>query len=91
MIKNVTYSNNFKKSYKKVIAKNKKLKSSFEKKWNLFIIDPEASSLRNHELKGNLKGLKSISIEYNIRLIYKEVSKDTIIIYDIGTHDDVYK
>ncbi len=91
MIKRVIYSNNFKKSYRKVILKNRKFKDSFDKKWNIFINNPEYPSLKNHDLKGNLKGLKSISIKYNMRLIYKEVSKDIIIVYDIGTHDEVYK
>lgn len=60
MIKKVIYSNNFKKSYRKFILKNKKFKESFDKKWNIFIDNPEHPSLKNHYLKENLKGQSNL-------------------------------
>ena len=91
MIKKVLYSNNFKKSFRTKIAKDGKALKDFEKQWEIFINDPHDSRLENHKLKGKLKGYSAISIQYNLRLLYKEIDSETIAVYDIGTHEAVYK
>ena len=91
MIKKVLYSNNFKKSFKSKIAKNRKSLKDFKQKWELFINNPNDPRLKNHRLSGKLKGYNAISIQYNLRLIYKDIDTKTIVAYDIGTHEAVYK
>lgn len=49
--------------------------------------NPLHPSLRLHALKGKLKGLWSISITLNYRIIFKRVANGDIIFISIGKHD----
>lgn len=42
------------------------------------------------ELEGKLKGKRSIRLGEDLRLIFKRTKK-TVVIYDIGTHGQLYK
>ena len=54
--------------------------------------NPFAPELENHELNGNMKGIRSISVKHDLRIIYREES-DHMIVYLIktGKHTQVYK
>ena len=63
----------------------------YEKTLRLLEINPYHPSLRLHKLKGNLKGLFSVSINISYRIsIDFLIQDDQIIPIDIGTHDEVY-
>jgi len=81
---------NFKKAYKKHIAGNKKLAIKTEERLLLFQKDPTNPILKDHRLKGSKNKFRAISITGDIRIIYLQVSKDHIILVDIGTHNQVY-
>ena len=46
--------------------------------------------LKIHTLKGNLNNLYSFSLGGDLRVIFLWISKNHIILYKIGTHNQVY-
>lgn len=80
----------FKKRFKKYISKNPDSLENIINKLAIFVNEPFHPELRNHKLSGNLKELRAICIEYDLRIIYKEIDDSKALLVDIGTHDDVY-
>lgn len=83
------YLARFKKSYAKRIANDKTLKKRFEERYFLFTNNPRNPTLKDHELKGAMTGLRSFSITGDIRVIYF-IEDETAFFFDIGTHNQVY-
>ena len=81
---------NFKKSYKKQIAKNAQFVKKLEERIILFQTDPTNSILRDHKLSGEKNAFRAFSVTGDIRIIYLRISKDHVILLDIGTHSQVY-
>lgn len=54
--------------------------------------NPFDKSLKNHPIKGNMKGLRSISAGYDLRLTFEEFD-DYVVVYflSVGSHSKVYK
>lgn len=52
--------------------------------------DPRSALLRVHPLKGALKGRYSFSLGGNLRVVFFWPTKDRIILYKIGSHNQVY-
>ena len=77
----------FEKKYSKL---SKKMKDAFKKRRNIFIDDPHNSTLNIHPLQGEYKGCFSFNVTENIRVIYKEVKKESYIFIDIGSHSELY-
>lgn len=88
--KPIFYTNRFRRSFKKRIAKNKLLLSRFKCSIELFVRAPKAPSLKDHLLKGTLSGYRAFSVAENTRVVYIETEKEFKFV-DIGTHDQVYK
>lgn len=80
----------FEKSFQSRIASNKKLVRRTEERINLFIINPQNPLLRDHQLTGVKRGLRSFSISGDIRIVYMQVAKDEVMFFDIGSHNQVY-
>lgn len=80
----------FKKSYKKRIAKNSKLASQVAKRIQLFQQNPRSPILHAHRLTGTKKDLYSFSVTGDIRIIYMQISKDETLFLDVGSHNQVY-
>ena len=53
----------------------------------LFRVDPFDVRLKTHKLKGRLKDYWSYSIDYQYRIIFRFIDTQTVLYYDIGTHD----
>jgi addiction module RelE/StbE family toxin len=87
---NLIWDSGFKKRYRKIIKNNDYLKTKFHERLDLFCKDPFDSKLKTHKLSGNLKDLWAISITYDCRLIFSFCSDDTVLLIDIGGHDEVY-
>lgn len=81
---------NFKKSYKKRIAKNPKLVSKTALRIKLFQQNPQNPILGAHRLTGAKKDLCSFSVAGNIRILYFLISIDKAVLLDIGSHNQVY-
>ena len=88
----IVWDKKFKRIYKNWSKKHPELIDSFRNKMELFVNNPFHSSLRTHSLSGVLKGLWSLSITYEYRLIFKFIDKQKkkILLIDIGTHNEVY-
>ncbi|MCK5320899.1 type II toxin-antitoxin system RelE/ParE family toxin [Candidatus Parcubacteria bacterium] len=87
IIKDIEYSTKFVKQLKKL---PRNIINSAKKKEKIFKQNPLHSSLRIHELHGDFKGVWSISINKNYRIIFERVSNGDIVFMSIGNHD-IYK
>lgn len=52
--------------------------------------DPFDKTLRTHKLSGKLKEYWSVSIEYDLRVIFYFEDAETAVFVDLGTHKEVY-
>jgi len=90
--KKVKYEYEFVKNYKKV---SKKIKFAFNKRLLLLLNDPKNPALRNHMLKGNYIGYRSINVTGDWRLIfsvqYDYDGSKIIRCHLLGTHSQLYK
>ena len=87
IIKEIHYSRKFIKELKKL---PKEIVDIAVKKERVFRENPLHPSLRLHELHGKFKGLWSISITSNYRIIFERMKDGNILFISIGKHD-IYK
>lgn len=85
----IEFSSSYRKVFKKLISKNPDIVFLVFNKLLVLSENINHPSLRLHKLKGNLKDFHSISVENNIRIIL-ELKEDSILLINIGTHDEVY-
>jgi len=85
----IQFSSCFKGKYKKLIAKQPKVRALFETALALLMKNFKEPSLKTHKLSGKLKDCWAFYLTYDLRVIF-ERKKDTIILLNIGTHDEVY-
>ncbi|PIP63671.1 type II toxin-antitoxin system mRNA interferase toxin, RelE/StbE family [Candidatus Roizmanbacteria bacterium CG_4_10_14_0_2_um_filter_33_96] len=86
----ILYQNSFKKSYKKRFFNNKRLINIISLRIQQFNINPNDIQLRTHTLSGAKKGLRSLSVTGDIRIIFYYDQNDNAVFIDIGTHNQVY-
>ncbi len=86
----IEFHPNFRKAYKKRIARNKKLKDKTEERIELFRQNPRSPILDDHPLSGSKKGMRSISVTGDIRIIYRKISDNDAIFLNIGSHSQIY-
>lgn len=81
----------FHKDFKKDLQKlQPSMRRKFEKRFLLLMSDSDLRTLKDHALTGNLKGKRAFSVSGDIRVIYRYVDADTILLLRIGTHNQVY-
>jgi len=80
----------FKRIYKNKVKNNEELKKKFWETVSLFSQHPFDPRLRTHKLTGKLKGLWAFSVNYECRVIFSFLNKNTVLLIDIGGHDEVY-
>lgn len=61
-----------------------------ERKHTVFQNNVFQRSLATHKLKGELDGFWSYSINYSYRVMFRFIDPETVLYYDIGTHE-IYK
>lgn len=83
----IQYTPKFRKQYKKL---PKKFQSQFDTRLKLFCIDPTNRQLRIHPLKGAFFGYWSMSVNGDLRALYKMQDSEIIIFALIGTHSELY-
>lgn len=88
--KPVTLSKRFSRNFRKRIAKDNFLLEQYQKCFALFLTNKNFPFLRDHPLKGTLKGYRAFAITGDIRVVYLDM-KDQYLFVDIGTHDQVYR
>jgi addiction module RelE/StbE family toxin len=79
---------NFKKSLRKAPEKVRELTSTALK---LFLTDQYSYTLNNHKLHGLYSDCRSINVNADWRIIYKEVETGTVLLIDINTHSNLYR
>lgn len=84
------WDNKFKRNYKKLTKYDSSLKSLVYTKLEKFSQEPFDPSLKTHKLSGNLNHYWSLSITYDIRIIFRFINKNSVLLIDIGKHDNVY-
>ena len=85
---NVDYTKTFNKQFEKLPLKRQlQAKGAVA----LFLQDGSAPSLRNHALKGEWSGYRSISAGGDFRLHFRVLDQDNILFVAVGTHIQLYK
>jgi addiction module RelE/StbE family toxin len=80
----IRYSPKFRRQYKKL---SKEVKARAEKREVMFRKNPFDPKLKTHKLHGSQAGFMSFSVDYSYRIIFEFADADTVIFYEIGTHD----
>lgn len=80
---------NFEKNFK---ALPKNLREKTIQTIKIFAKNPKDIRLKNHALKGKLKGKRAFSVTGDIRVIFEEIDGYVLVLMlDIGTHNKVYQ
>ena len=80
----IRYSPKFARQYKKL---SKGIKTQAEKREAIFRKDPFDRRLKTHKLHGSQEGFMSFSVDYSYRIIFEFIDAETVVFYEIGTHD----
>ena len=84
----IEYSRKFVKEFKKC---PQKVKFAFKNKLKIFTENPYNPVLNNHKLGGKLKKYRSININADWRVIFREIIKEKSVYFiAIGTHSKLY-
>jgi len=81
------YHKDFKKDFKKL---PKNMRERFAQRFIVFLKNPADLILRDHPLLGVLQGKRAFSVGGDIRVVYRFLDKNTILLLRIGTHNQVY-
>jgi addiction module RelE/StbE family toxin len=82
MIK-VIYTNYFLRSFKKL---NPNLKDEVKEKIELFKNKENHQKLKVHKLQGKLAGRFAFSVNYSIRIIFKQEGESVTFLLEVGDH-----
>jgi addiction module RelE/StbE family toxin len=80
----------FKRSYKKRVRNNSRLKKKFWEKMEIFLENPLFPQLRTHKLSGKLAGQWAFSVDNDCRIVFEFVGEDRVLLIDVGSHDEIY-
>ena len=85
---NIVRKKTFKKAYLKL---SHKLQLKADDALKVFINNPYEKSLNNHALKGQLKGLRSLDVTGDLRILFKEKNGYiTVVLITMGSHSQLY-
>ena len=84
----IIYTKDFIKSYKKLAEHNKK---AVDLTLKLFSKDPRHPKLRNHGLKGDKEGVRSIDVKFDLRILFYEKNDYIkVVMLRVGNHSELY-
>jgi addiction module RelE/StbE family toxin len=84
-------------AYTKAFLKNlrglqQRERDAVQKALELFVQSPFAPSLRNHALKGEYLGARSIDAGFDLRIIFREQDGYVVVyLLRVGSHSQLYK
>ena len=85
---NITYSKVFFRIYDKLISRNSHLEKKYSKCLTQLVFDPYYPSLKTHKVDiTNVGVVYSSRVTGDIRIIWKYLNRDTIIILTTGGHE----
>ncbi len=85
----IEYSSLYLRKARKLLKGDSKLRDLYTEFLNKLIANPFEPSLQTHTLSGELKGKYACSLTYKLRVVF-EITDNTILLLNIGTHDEVY-
>ena len=81
-------------AFKRVVKRNPQIRSLLGETLRQLAEDPFQSGLQTHKLMGDLSGVWSCSVAYDLRILFEFVKnqegEDSILLLNIGSHDEVY-
>lgn len=84
----IRYSSAFRRMYRKLSPKQR---DSADQALQIFVGNSFHPQLHNHKLLGSKQGIRSISAEYDLRILYTEEHGHAIVLLlMVGDHDTVY-
>ncbi len=87
----IVFTNEYTRRSKRFFKQHPELVDRYKKVMKLLSLDPSNSVLRLHKLKGSMKNLYSVSLNFSYRIILMFIIEDGVIIpVNIGSHDQVY-
>lgn len=87
----ISYDERCEKKLIKFIKAHPDMLERYEKTLTILSSNPSHPSLRLHKLRGKLKEYHSVSISMQYRIVIDFViTEESIILLDIGGHDEVY-
>lgn len=66
------------------------MKERFSERFLIFLKNPAESILRDHPLVGDLHGKRAFSIAGDMRVVYRFLDKEIVLLLRIGTHNQIY-
>ena len=64
-----------------------KIKILAKERESIFLVNPFDNRLKTHKLKGKLSNYWAYSVDYQHRIIFRFIDQETVLYFDIGTHD----
>lgn len=84
----IHFKKSFSRSYEKLSARDKE---KVDHAVFLFQQDPFQEELRNHALKGSMKGQRAFSAGFDLRIIYREEDGHAVVYFlNTGSHNQIY-
>jgi mRNA-degrading endonuclease YafQ of YafQ-DinJ toxin-antitoxin module len=80
----------FRKAFKRKVRGNKALETRFRTRIAVFQENPFDPRLKTHRLSGQLQGLWSFSVDYDVRVVFSFIEPNRALFVDIGSHEEVY-
>jgi mRNA-degrading endonuclease YafQ of YafQ-DinJ toxin-antitoxin module len=85
----------FERAFRRVVGKNPALQAPIETALRRMAADVNDPRLKTHHLSGQLKGLHASSAAYDCRIVFSrhkhsKTGSETLLLINIGTHDEVY-
>lgn len=80
----------FVKHFKSRILRNKKLVDRFQERLTIFIKNSQDQILKDHQLKGDMRKYRAFWIAGDLRVSYKRINRNEVMLMDVGTHNQVY-
>ena len=93
MRRTLTWSPRFVRDVKHVQRQNAELRAAIERTLLFLSTNAFHPRLKTHKLKGELSDVWSCSVGYDLRILFQFVEvggRESILLINVGTHDDVY-
>jgi mRNA-degrading endonuclease YafQ of YafQ-DinJ toxin-antitoxin module len=86
---NLELAPSFVRMYRNKVKHNVEKERTVKVRIEQFRLNPKNPLLRVHKLKGYKEDTWSFSVGYNLRILFTK-KDNTVLLVDIGTHDEVY-
>ncbi len=82
------YSPQFRKQYKKL---SQKTQTQVDARLLLFVEESYHPQLQNHKLHGEYANYRSLNVSGDLRVVYRMVDDEAVLLFALGTHSELYE